>query len=106
MAINKPWQQRFKYIWRRKRKRFLIAILANQAISTSAELAIRAAMILGVTALVSVTCNAAELIITFLLGIVLSLIWPKFGRENIHRHVVIAHLLATVLAVVGIIILK
>lgn len=106
MAVNKPWQQRFKYIWRRKRKRFLIAILANQAISTSAELASRAAMVLGVTALVSVTSNAAELIITFLLGIVLSLIWPKFGRENIHRHVIVAHLLATILAVVGIIILK
>lgn len=106
MAINKPWQQRFKYIWRRKRKRFLLAVLTNQLISTSAELTSRIAMILGVAALVSVICNAAELIITFVLGIVLSLIWPRFGREKIHRHIVIAHLLATVLAVVGIIILQ
>ncbi len=106
MAINKPWQERFKYIWRRKRKPFIISVGINQLIHTTAEFAARAAMILGVAALASVTCNTTELIITFVLGIILSLIWPKFGREKIHRHIIIAHLLATVLAVVGIIILQ
>ena len=106
MAANKPWIERFKYVWRRKRKQLLLVVFANQLVNTTAEFASRAAMILGVAAIVSVTCNTAELIITFALGIVLSLIWPKFGREKIHRHIIIAHLLATVLAVVGIIILQ
>ena len=106
MAVNKQWLERFKYVWRRKRKQLILVVLANQLVNTTAEFASRAAMILGVAALVSVTCNTSELILTFVLGIILSLIWPKFGRENIHRHVIIAHLLATVLAVVGIIILQ
>ncbi len=105
-AINGSWRERFQYIWRRKRKQFLLSAITDQALHTVAEFAYRAAMILGVAALASVVANTAELIITFVLGIILSIIWPKFGREQIHRHIIIAHLLATVLAVIGVIILQ
>lgn len=105
-ACHKSWQQRMKFIWRRKRKIFLPAIITNQLITAAAEAANRYALILGVAALSSVITNAAELILTFILGIVLSIIWPKFGREKLTRHVVIAHLLAVILCVIGIIILQ
>ena len=104
--INRPWRERFKYVWRRNRSKFLLSVTINQTLHIIAEFASRTAMIIGVAALASALCNTSELIITFILGIILSIICPKFGRENIHRHIVIAHLLATILAVIGIIILQ
>ena len=104
--VNGSWRHRFKYIWRHKRKQFLISAITDQTFHTIAEFAYRSAMIIGVAALASVVANTAELIITFVLGIILSIIWPKFGREQIHRHIIIAHLLATILAVIGVIILQ
>ena len=72
----------------------------------AAEFASRWSLILGVAALASVVANVAELILTFVLGLVLSAIWPKFGREKLNRHIIIAHLLAVVLCITGIIILQ
>ena len=104
--LNKSWQQRMKYIWRRKRKVFLPTIIFNQIMTIAAEFASRWSLILGVAALASVVANVAELILTFVLGLVLSAIWPKFGREKLNRHIIIAHLLAVVLCITGIIILQ
>ena len=103
---NKSWRQRILYIMRRKKKQFLAATLSGTLISLAGEFAYRQSLILGVTALASVVANASQLVITFILGIVLSLIWPKFGREKLKRHVIVAHLIAVVLCVVGVIILQ
>lgn len=103
---NKSWRQRILYIMRRKKKQFLAATLSGTLISLAGEFAYRQSLILGVTALASVVANASQLVITFILGIVLSLIWPKFGREKLNKHIVRAHLVATILATIGIIILQ
>ena len=100
------WQQRMKYIWRRKRWQFLTVVGFNQIICIIAEFLSRYALILGIASLVSVTYNVLELIFTFILGIILSIIWPKFGREKLKRHVVIAHLIAVILATIGIILIQ
>ena len=105
-ATNKSWQQRIKFILRRKRIQFLSLITVNQVLTVVAEAAGRMSLIAGVAALASVVANASQLILTFVLGIILSAIWPKFGREKLNRHVIIAHLLAVILCVSGIIILQ
>ena len=105
-ATHADWQQRMKYIWRRKKWQFLLTIVPNQIICVIAEFLSRYALIIGVASLVSVTYNILELIFTFVLGIILSLIWPKFGREKLERHVVIAHLIAIILTTIGIILIR
>jgi len=105
-ATHSDWQQRMKYIWRRKKWQFVLTVGFNQIICIIAEFFSRYALIIGVASLVSVTYNVLELIITFVLGIILTIIWPKFGREELSRHVVIGHLIATILAVIGIILIK
>ena len=105
-ATNKSWQQRIKFILRRKRAQFLSLITINQVLTVVAEAASRMSLIAGVAALASVVANASQLILTFVLGIILTAIWPKFGREKLNRHVIIAHLLAVILCVSGIIILQ
>ena len=92
-----------KFIWRRKKWQFLFAEGTNQIICIIAEFLSRYALIIGVASLISVTYNVLELIFTFALGIILSIIWPKFGREKLNRHVVIAHFIAPILATIGII---
>lgn len=105
-ATHQDWQQRMKYVWRRNRIRFMLAMLVNQTISIAAEFLSRYALIIGIASIVAATCNVLELIMTFVLGIILSIIWPKFGREKLERHVVIAHLIATILASIGIILIQ
>ena len=105
-ATHNDWQQRMKYIWRHKKWQFLFTVGFNQIICIIAEFLSRYALIIGIASLVSVTYNVMELIFTFVLGIILSIIWPKFGREKLNRHVIIAHLIAVVLATVGIILLQ
>ena len=105
-ATHSDWQQRMKFIWQRKKWQFLFAEGTNQIICIIAEFLSRYALIIGVASLISVTYNVLELIFTFALGIILSIIWPKFGREKLNRHVVIAHFIATILATIGIILIR
>ena len=105
-VTHSDWKQRMKYIWRRKKWQFALTVGFNQIICVIAELLSRYALIIGVASLVSVTYSVLELIFTFVLGIILTAIWPKFGREELSRHVVVAHLIATTLAVIGIILIK
>ena len=100
------WRQRFKYVSKHNGKRLYAALGISQLIFLFAEFAGRYALIIGTPALVSVVSNALEMILVFVLGIILSIIVPKFGREKLSRHIVIAHLVATVLAVVGIVLLN
>ena len=105
-AIHKDWQKRMKYIWRHDRFKFLFALTVNQTICVATEFISRYALIIGIASLVSATYNVLELIFTFVLGIALSIIWPKFGREKLKRHIIIAHLIATILASIGIILIQ
>ena len=100
------WRKRYQYVQKHDAKHLYISLTASQLIFLIAEFAGRYALIIGVPALVSVTSNALEMILVFVLGIVLTLIAPKFGREKLSRHIVVAHLIATILAVTGIIILR
>ena len=100
------WRKRYKYVQKTDFKRLYVSLTAAQVVFLIAEFAGRYALIVGVPALVSVTSNALELIVVFVLGIILSILVPVFGREKLSRHIVIAHLIATILAVTGIIILQ
>ncbi len=103
---HKDWRARYKYVQKHDAKRLYLSLSVAQGVFLIAEFAGRYALIVGTPALVSVTSNALEMIIVFVLGIILSIIVPKFGREKLSRHIIIAHLVATVLAVIGIIMLQ
>ena len=104
--VHKDWRARYKYVQKHDAKRLYLSLSVAQGVFLIAEFAGRYALIVGTPALVSVTSNALEMIIVFVLGIILSIIVPKFGREKLSRHIIIAHLVATILAVIGIIMLQ
>lgn len=100
------YRKRHKYIMRTNPKPYVCTVILNQCLCAFADFVYRYGLVLGVAAIGSAITNAAELILTFALGIVLSIIWPNFGREKLYRHVIMAHVIAVILCVIGIIIIQ
>lgn len=100
------WRKRFTQIFKENPIRLIGAVGLNQLLCIIAEFTSRLALIIGTSAIVSALVNSSELILTFILGIFLTLKWPKFGREHLHRHIIIAHLIGIILCVAGVLILE
>ena len=82
-------------------------MLANFCIGTAKEFTYRAALATAPTvAMASVASDSSEPIVIFFMGLLLTLLWPKFGREKLDKKSIIVHLVATALVVTGIIILQ
>ncbi len=100
------WRQRFQNIFK-KDKIILRPMLANTLIGAAKDFAYRGALITApAVALASAATDSTTPIVIFFMGIVLTLIWPKFGREKLDRKTILVHLIATVLVVVGIVVLQ
>lgn len=103
----RKWRRRFITVINKSHKRALIPLICNVAIRVVQQFSYRAALITApALAIASVASDSAEPIVIFFLGILLTLIWPKFGREKLDKKTVLVHLIATVLVVVGVIILQ
>lgn len=101
------WRKRFYAVLNSSKKKVLKPLIANSFVGLTKDFAYRSALIAApAVALASAASDSAEPIVMFFLGIVLTLIWPKFGREKLNRKSVIVHLAATLLIVVGVILLQ
>lgn len=100
------YRKRHKYAIKKYGLKYRFMVAFDIFLCSAADFAYRYSLIIGIAALSSAITNAAELILTFLFGIILSIIWPKFGREKLQRHLIIAHVVAVILCVVGIIIIQ
>ena len=100
------WRKRFIDVV--KHKKIMLRPLASSAVfSITKDFTYRAALVLAPTAAIaSAASDSTEPIVIFFMGIVLTLIWPNFGREKLNKKSVLVHLIATVLVVIGIIMLK
>ncbi len=107
IIYGKPkWRKRFQTIFK-DNKKVLRPMLTNTLIGAVKDFAYRGALITAPTvALASAATDSTTPIVIFFMGILLTLIWPKFGREKLDRKTVIVHFIATILVVAGIIILQ
>ncbi|MBR2659029.1 EamA family transporter [Candidatus Saccharibacteria bacterium] len=100
-------RKRFKYVAETSRKKVLVPLAINGTIGVFKEITYRAGLILApAVAIASAASDSVTPVVIFFMGILLTLIWPKFGREKLNRKTVIVHLVATVLVVVGIVLLQ
>ena len=82
-------------------------MICNHVVGFIKEFAYRGALVMApAVAVASAASDSVTPVVIFFLGIVLSIIWPNFGRENLKRKNVIVHLIATVLVVAGIVMLQ
>jgi drug/metabolite transporter (DMT)-like permease len=100
--ISKKSRKRIKQVFKTKPVSFITAAVATLVITAAGDFLMRYSYSLAATSLVSALTNASELVLTFILGIILTLLWPKFGREKLSRHIIASHLIAVILIVIGI----
>ncbi|MBR5647816.1 EamA family transporter [Candidatus Saccharibacteria bacterium] len=100
-------RRRFKYVAKTSHYKVLRPMICNHLIGFIKEFAYRGALIAApAVAIASAASDSVTPVVIFFMGIVLSIIWPNFGREKLNRKNVIVHLIATILVVTGIIILQ
>lgn len=101
------WHRRWYQVMRRSHKKVFRPMLANFCVGTAKEFTYRAALATAPTvAMASVASDSSEPIVIFFMGLLLTLVWPRFGREKLDKKSIIVHLVATVLVVTGIVILQ
>lgn len=107
MALKPKWVKRFNDVYKTSRRKVLRPLMGTLGFSLIKDFTYRGALLLAPSvALASAAADSAEPIVIFFMGIVLTLIWPKFGREKLNRKSVIVHFAATVLVVIGVVILQ
>lgn len=104
-AVMKSWRKDVRSFLSRKKGKKISIIIANQLINLTGEALWRFGVVLMPVAIISVTGNVAQLILTFILGVVLTLIAPKFGREKLNKKIVANHALATGVIAIAVVLL-
>ena len=107
IAFKPKWRKRFCHVIKESKNKALVPIMINTVIAVVADFSYRIGLATAPTvAFASAISDTGEPIAIFFLGLVLTLIWPKFGREKLDRKSVRVHLIATVLVVIGIILMQ
>lgn len=107
MGFSPKLRRRFRGVVKSSHEKVLRPLFASLATSVIYNVTYYAALILAPSvAIASAASDSATPIVIFFMGIFLSLIWPKFGREKVDRRTTIVHLIATILVVAGIIIIQ
>lgn len=97
------FRKRLKQVIKKDGAKFVLLATTTLGLTALGDFLVRYSYNFTTTSLATALSNASELIVTFILGIILTIIWPKFGREKLNRHIVISHLIAVILIVIGII---
>ena len=107
LAFKPSWRRRFITVLKSSHKKVLHPLIVNSFIGLVKDFTYRGSLIFAPSvALASVASDSSEPIVIFFMGLVLTLIWPKFGREKLDRKTVVVHFLATILVVTGIILMQ
>ena len=107
MLCLPKWRKRYHHVIKKSKRKVLIPLAASMTVGFVKSFAYRAALVAApAVALASAVADSAEPIVIFFMGVVLTLIWPNFGREKLNKKTVLVHLIATILVVIGIVLMK
>ena len=97
------WRLRYKHVKKSSKNKVLLPLTVSFVAGVIRSFAYRAALVTAPTiALASAASDSIEPIVIFFMGLTLTLIWPKFGREKLDHTTVVVHLIATIVVVIGI----
>lgn len=103
MYLIPKWRKHYYRVQKNSHNKVLVPLTASFFVGAFKTFAYRLALISApAVALASAASDSVEPIVIFFMGIVLTLIWPKFGREKLDKKTVLVHLVATILVVIGI----
>ena len=82
-------------------------MLADHVAWLAGDFLVYASLALAPTvAMASAVTKTLHPIFVFTFGIVLTLLWPAFGREKLNKKTILTNLIATAVAVVGIVLMQ
>ena len=107
IIYSKPkWRKRFISVSKSNKKLYR-PLISSAFFSMTKDFTYRAALVIAPSAAIaSAASDSSEPIVIFFMGLLLTVIWPKFGREKLTKKPVIIHLIATILVVTGVILLR
>ena len=107
MLVLPKWRKRYYHVKKASKNKVLVPLGASLTVGVLKTFAGRMAFIAApAIALASAASDSIEPIVIFFMGLVLTLIWPKFGREKLDKKTVLVHLVATVIVVIGIVLIQ
>ena len=99
--------RRFRNVVKSSNRKVIAPLAINGIVGIFKEITYRIGLIMApAVAIASAASDSVTPVVIFFMGIVLTVIWPKFGREKLNRKTVLVHLFATILVVVGIALLQ
>ena len=104
----KKWRVRYKNVHKKNRGvKFFSVMLADHIAWLAGDFLVYASLALAPTvAMASAVTKTLHPIFVFTFGIVLTLLWPAFGREKLNKKTILTNLIATAVAVVGIVLMQ
>ena len=107
IGSRRKLRRRLTKVVKSSRRKVLIPINISIVMRVIQEFSYRIGLIIAPSvAIASAASDAVEPAVIFFMGLLLTILWPKFGREKLQKKTVLVHFIATVLVVIGIVILR
>ena len=108
ILLAKPkWRKRYRYVVKSSHGKVYYPFFGSLIASIFNNFARNMALILAPSvAIVSAISDSTRPIVIFFMGLLFTLLWPRFGREKLNKKVILVHLIATILVVIGICLIK
>ena len=107
IGSRRKLRNRLAKVVKSSRRKVLFPINISIVMRVIQEFSYRIGLIIAPSvAIASAASDAVEPAVIFYMGLLLTILWPKFGREKLQKKTVLVHFIATVLVVIGIVILR
>lgn len=107
IGSRRKLRRRLAKVIKSSRRKVLFPINISIVMRVIQEFSYRIGLIIAPSvAIASAASDAVEPAVIFFMGLLLTILWPKFGREKLQKKTVLVHFIATVLVVIGIVILR
>ena len=107
IGSRRKLRRRLAKVVKSSRRKVLFPINISIIMRVIQEFSYRIGLIIAPSvAIASAASDAVEPAVIFFMGLLLTILWPKFGREKLQKKTVLVHFIATVLVVIGIVILR
>ena len=107
IGSRRKLRRRLAKVVKSSRRKVLFPINISIVMRVIQEFSYRIGLIIAPSvAIASAASDAVEPAVIFFMGLLLTILWPKFGREKLQKKIILVHLIATILVAVGIIILQ
>lgn len=103
MLAKPKWRKRYRFVIKSSHHKAYLSLAASLALGVVNHFAKNLSLVLAPSvAVASAITNSTKPIVIFFLGILFTLLWPRFGREKMTKKVIYVHLIATIIVVIGI----